>query len=176
MLWLILSGVLVLLLVALLLLPVRLQAEVASDPPDWRVRLALFGGLLPVTLAARDRKRRKREERPAKAAGEKTSRKKGRRRPSGKMVRAGLRAGLEVLGRVRIERLRGVLRIGLEDPALTGELYGRAAGLLAALPGRAFRLVPVFDREALEGEGEVVLSLVPVRLLPVAARFLWALR
>ncbi len=176
MLWLIFLGVPALLLAALVLLPVRLQAEVTSDPPDWRVRLALFGGLLPVTLAARGRKRRKREEMPAKVPEEKTPGKSGRRRPSGKMVRAGLRAGLEALGKVRVERLRGVLKIGLEDPALTGELYGRAAGLLAALPGRAFRLVPVFDRETLEGEGELVLSLVPARLLPVAARFLWALR
>lgn len=175
MLWQILLGVPALLLAALLLLPLRLQAEATSDPPNWRVRLALFGGLLPVTLAARDRKRRKREETP-KAPEEKTPRRAGRRRPSGKMVRAGLRAGLEALGKVRIERLRGVLKVGLEDPALTGELYGRAGGLLAALPGRAFRLVPIFDREALEGEGELVLSLVPARLLPVAARFLWALR
>jgi len=83
------------------------------------------------------------------------------------------RAGIEALGRVRIDHCRVEARFGLGDPALTGELYGRLAGVLVALPGaRALRLVPVFDREVLEGRGEIHLSLVPARLIGVALRAL----
>lgn len=156
------------LLAVLLLAPVRLRAEAASDPARVRVEVRLLGGLVPVTLVDSARSRApKTAKRAGRGAGS---------RPSARLVRAGARAGLETLGCVRIDRLRGEARVGLGDPALTGEFWGRAGGLLVALPWRAFHLVPVFDRQALEGEGEVVLSLVPARLLPVLARFLWRLR
>lgn len=176
MIWLALLGVgLALLAVALLLLPVRLTALAASDPARLRVELGLFAGLVRVALIDSARPRTMRAP-AAKAATRARNEKKGSWRPSRTMVRAGLRAGLEALGKVRIERLSGEARVGLGDPARTGEFYGRAAALLAALPGCGFRLVPLFDREALEGEADLALSLVPARLLPVAARFVWALR
>lgn len=160
-----------LLVAALLLAPLRLQAVAGSDPPRYRVELGLLGGLVPVALLDSARARKPTRPRPdaAKPAAKK-------RRPSAKMLRAGARAGLEALGCVRIDRLRGEARIGLGDPALTGEFWGRASGILQALPWRGFRLLPLFDRQTLEGEGEIVLSVVPARLLPVLLRFVWRLR
>ncbi|WP_417626756.1 hypothetical protein [Pararhodobacter aggregans] len=160
-----------LLLAVLLLAPLRLRAEAATDPVRLRVELGLLGGLLPLALVDSTRARK-----PARAKPETARPAKKKRRPSAKMLRAGARAGLEALGCLRIDRLRGEARIGLGDPALTGEFWGRASGILIALPWRGFRLVPLFDRQALEGEGEIALSVIPARLLPVLARFVWRLR
>ena len=158
-------------LAVLLLAPVRLRAEATSDPARLRVELGLLGGLLPVALVDSTRARK-----PKRATPEPAQPARKKRRPSAKILRAGARAGLEALGCVRIDRLRGEARIGLGDPALTGEFWGRASGILIALPWRGFRLVPLFDRQTLEGEGEIALSVVPARLLPVLARFVWRLR
>ena len=93
------------------------------------------------------------------------------------VLRAGLTAALEALGKIHLRKLSGEVRVGLGDPALTGEFYGRTMGPLAAMPWRGqFRLVPLFDRQTIEGQGEAVLSLVPAPLIPVGLRFLWALR
>ncbi|MCB1388417.1 MAG: hypothetical protein KDK12_04595 [Rhodobacteraceae bacterium] len=173
MVWLLVAGLILgALLVLVLVLPLRLRARAESEPARLRVDLRLFGGLARLALVDTDRPRRAGS---APATGRKTAR-RPRRRPSSRVVRAGAGAALEALVRVRVEVLRGEARVGLGDPALTGEFWGRAAGVLAALPVRGLRLVPLFDRQALEGEGEAVLSLVPARLLPVAARFLWSIR
>ena len=90
------------------------------------------------------------------------------------------RAALEIVRRIRVHVCRVVLRVGLGDPAATGVLYGRLAPLAAvrwALPARAVLIVtPDFDQAVFEGEGELALSLVPARLVPLAARLLWSLR
>lgn len=159
-------GAVLALVLALLWLPVTLSAR--FDSGSLRLRLGVLGGLvrmsLPVGAGAR-------AQGPAKPSGA------PKRRPSSKLLRAGLAAALEALGKIHLRKLSGEVRVGLGDPALTGEFYGRTMGPLAAMPWRGqFRLVPLFDRQTIEGQGEAVLSLVPARLIPVGLRFLWALR
>lgn len=160
-------------LVALLLLaPVRLRAQAASAPPRLIVELRLFGGLVRLSLVDSTRPRKRKAAQP----DAKPARRRGWR-PSRRFLKALPREGLATLRAVRLERLHGELRLGLEDPAMTGELYGRLGAILVALPLRdRFRLVPLFDREAIEGEAELALSVVPARLLPVGARLLVAMR
>ena len=169
------------LLALVLLAPVRLRAQARSDPAQLCLELGLFWGLARMALidTARPRRARRRfwrrdpvdDERAAKVP------RRGGWRPSRRFRYQLPGALLEVLGKIRVERWQGTLWFGLEDPAMTGELYGRLAAPVAALGGGQWlRLVPVFDRETLEGEGEVALSLVPARLLPVAARLVRALR
>ncbi|WP_068302894.1 hypothetical protein [Pararhodobacter sp. CCB-MM2] len=165
-----LGAVLLLGLFMLLVLPVRVMAR--ADESGLLLRVSLLAGLVPLTLVDSSRPPSPRKAKTKAATGDG----KGWR-PSRKMLSAGFRAALEALRTLRIERLRAEVRLGLGDPALTGEFYGRAMGAVAALSlGDRLRLVPLFDRQALEGQGEAIVSLVPARLLPVAVRFLWALR
>lgn len=158
-------------LAVILVAPVRLRATVKSTPAQARVELGLFWGLVRFALLDSARPRKSRREAPKAKA------KSGGWRPPKRMLRLLPGAALEALGKIRIETCHGALWFGLEDPAMTGELYGRLAAPLAALGGGQWlRLVPVFDRETLEGEAEMALSLVPARLLPLAARLVWALR
>ena len=159
------------LLALILLAPVMVRAEATSTPARLRVELALLWGLVRLAPLDSARPRKPRRAAPrAKATA-------GGWQPPKRFVRLLPGAALEALGKIRIETCTGVLWFGLEDPALTGELYGRLAAPLAALgAGQRLRLVPVFDRETLDGQGEMAVSLVPARLLPLAARLLWALR
>ena len=166
----VLAGALVGVLALLLLAPLRLEVRVASAPPAWRVDLGLFGGLLPVRLLDSTRPRKARKTSPAPLKARQTTR---RRRLSRRLVAALPREALAALRAVRLDHLRGEARVGLGDPAETGAFSGRVAALRVALPV-SFRLVPLFDRAGVEGEGSLALSLIPARLLPVAARLLWA--
>ncbi|MCW1933500.1 DUF2953 domain-containing protein [Pararhodobacter zhoushanensis] len=158
-------------LAVIVVAPVRLRAEVNSTPARVRVELGLLWGLVRFALLDSARPRKPRREAPKAKA------KAGSWRPPKQFLRLLPGAALEALGKIRVETCRGALWFGLEDPAMTGELYGRLAAPLAALGGgRWLRLVPVFDRETLEGEAELAVSLVPARLLPLAARLVWALR
>lgn len=153
-----------------------------------RVRVRLLAPLLPWwslvdTARAPSRGAGGRARKPASRPG-----KRGKHRPqrgaARNQVRVSRMAGAAprllrgLLGAVRIERLRLDARFGLEDPATTGEIFGLltplvyGAGGLAPTPG-ALRLVPVFDRECLEGRIELVLSLVPMRWVAPLLRFGW---
>ncbi|MFN4098943.1 MAG: DUF2953 domain-containing protein [Pararhodobacter sp.] len=168
----VLLGLVVALLAVLLLAPLRLRAQASSTPPRLLVELRLFGGLARVALVDSARPRKPKAAQPSA----KPKSKRGWR-PSRPFLKALPREVMAILRAVRLERLQGELRLGLEDPAMTGELYGRLGAVLVALPLHdRFRLIPLFDREAIEGEGELALSLVPARLLPVGARLLWAAR
>lgn len=172
----VLAGALVSVLALLLLAPLRLEVRVASAPPAWRVDLGLFGGLLPVRLLDSARPRKGRKAPPAQRKAPRKARQTTRRRRLSRRLVAALPGeALAALRAVRLDHLRGEARVGLGDPAETGAFYGRAAALLVALPV-SFRLVPLFDRAGVEGEGSLALSLIPARLLPVAARLLWAAR
>lgn len=78
---------------------------------------------------------------------------------------------------VGLDHLFVRVRANLEDPALTGQVYGYVVGLRRALSGGrtnvSVRFEPVFDRECLEGEGSVGLRTSLLRLLaPVIAAVL----
>lgn len=65
-------------------------------------------------------------------------------------------------GSLSFSRFRGHLLLGLASPAATGTLYGYWTAFRYAVPRDdriSFALTPVFDRQVLEGEGELVLLL-----------------
>jgi len=53
-----------------------------------------------------------------------------------------------------LEEIKGCMKIGLQDPAETGILYGWYCAFLPVLAGSRVSLdvTPVFDRQVLEGE------------------------
>ena len=74
-----------------------------------------------------------------------------------------------VAGSLSFSRFRGQLLLGLASPAATGRLYGYWTAFRYAVPADdriSFALTPVFDREVLEGEGELVILLRrPLRII-----------
>ena len=168
------------LLVVLLFVPVRLQARLSRDPARFRLRLGLLWGLVRLTLVDTARPKARRDPEPEASTSSKSAtprrnaRRAGGRRPP---WRALIRAGFEALSVIRVERFEGTIAFGLGDPAATGEAFGRAMGLVAATPFRGrVQLVPVFDRVTLDGDGILIVSLIPARLIPVAIRLGWAMR
>ncbi|MBN8291696.1 hypothetical protein JI664_06950 [Rhodobacter sp. NTK016B] len=172
------------LLVVLLFVPVRLQARLSRDPARFRLRFGLFWGLVRLTLVDTGRpkalpKTRRDLEPEASTSSKSATPRRNARRTGGRRRpwRALIRAGFEALSVIRVERFEGIIAFGLGDPASTGEAFGRAMGLVAATPCRGrVQLVPVFDRVTLEGDGILIVSLIPARLIPVAARLGWAMR
>ncbi len=178
---------LLLALLAVLALPIRLRLFATSAPVRRiRLELGLLGGLVPrIALVDSARaKTRQRPERPRKpekpGRPARMRRRPGRaRRWAGRMLRAGPDLLTGLLRQFRVERLRADCAFGLGDPAETGELFGVIGPWLYgsrwawADPG-AVRLTPVFDRACLEGEAEAVISVVPLRLIPPAVAFGWA--
>lgn len=87
---------------------------------------------------------------------------------------------------VRVQRLRADLRLGLDDPADTGRLFGFLVPLTLGLEGcRSWdvRLLPDFGGPVLAGRAEADMSLYPSRVAvgvlllvfsPQAFRLVWA--
>jgi hypothetical protein len=70
------------------------------------------------------------------------------------LIRPLSRLGGKILHSMTLEEIRGCMKVGLEDPAQTGILFGWYCAILPALAGSRVSLdvTPVFDREVLEGE------------------------
>jgi hypothetical protein len=80
----------------------------------------------------------------------------------------------QLLGNLRIRDLALDLRVGLDDPALTGEFYGSLCTVLVpmrALPGSCVSVVPDFDGMVLDGELETEIRVVPASLLGTVLAF-----
>jgi hypothetical protein len=74
---------------------------------------------------------------------------------------------------VRIFRLR--VRLGLEDPADTGQIWayvGPLTAILAGARGTDIEIEPDFDRAFLSVDGNAELRVIPIRVLVVAVPFI----
>lgn len=160
------------LLLAALLLPWHVRFVGRTAPPRARVELRLFAGYAPPIPIPMRGKRKGAESKRRKAE-------KGRKRR--RTRKHGLPAGigdlaLGILSAIRLRRIRIAGRIGLDDPADTGTLWGYATPFVHGLsgPGRVIDLAPDFSgaRLDLEASGEVAIR--PVRLLRAGAVFGWA--
>jgi Protein of unknown function (DUF2953) len=92
-----------------------------------------------------------------------------------------------LVGAVRVRRLAADLRLGLEDPADTGRLFGFLAPLALGLDRFRrldVRVLPDFGGPVVAGRAEAVLTLYPFRVAaallllvfsPQAFRLAWAL-
>jgi hypothetical protein len=166
------AALLLLLIVALYVIPARITGFFRAAGGEILISAALSwcGISLVFSLEHREpvltvrwlrwevvRKPLRREEpRPESAGEEKPSR---GWRPSLPEV---LRLIGMVAGSLSFSRFRGQLLLGLASPAATGRLYGYWTAFRYAVPADdriSFDLTPVFDRQVLEGEGELVILL-----------------
>jgi hypothetical protein len=102
------------------------------------------------------------------------TKKRGARTPSLTVIRRALRLLRELLGIVRIDHAELDLSVGTNDPAVTGELAGFAAPIVAlanALPRTRVTLTPDFAGPMIKGIGKGEIRLVPIRLVPPILSF-----
>ena len=176
-----------LLLAGVVVTPLRVRTRLASAPPQARVSVALFGGMVPIPVFDSARQeRRTTPERPRRRK-ERAERRKKRRATRPETGRGGafpldralpelpdLLTGL--IDAFRFEHLRVDAVVGLDDPADTGALFGMLSALVHGLGGGervSLTLAPDFDAPGLRGSADAALSVTLARLLPPAARFGW---
>ncbi|WP_417207384.1 hypothetical protein [Antarctobacter sp.] len=172
-LWAVLALVTVLFLLGVLLLALPVQVQFLAEYEGrarMRLRLVLLDGHAP-GIALVDSWRLPGPKR--KAAQKKQGTPSESRPPAGAI----LKLIMEVLGCIRIRRLRVQGIVGLADPADTGHLFGALCPLRYGLPAgvAAIDVVPEFSGPHLEGRAEGVLSVTPLALVPPLMRFGWTI-
>lgn len=187
-------GGLILLLIGLLAIPVELVFSIEHSA-RWRARIAVRGlfGLVRVRRTSGPRRRARETIRPAR---KKVSRHLRRPRtgllsalvddPS--LRRRALRLLRDLIQAITVSGLRLRARLGLDDPADTGRLWGYLGAIRFALGGGPrldVAVEPDFDQAvfALQGAGSV--RFVPLRIIalclgfvlsPITLRALWQRR
>lgn len=160
------------LIAAALVMPFGLSAQVSVDGRvSWKLGLQPFGRYGPVIRLGKGRRGK-----PVKETGDKAP-SKARSRKLRISPAAVARFLSEVVSVFRFRRLFLYLRFGCSDPADTGHVFGLLTPVLygaSCLPRTDLRIVPVFDRAALDGEAEFDVSFVPVALLPPVLRLGWS--
>ncbi len=182
------ASIFALLLFSLACVPWGIEFEVESAP-NWRGKVELtWAGLAHFHFDIGEVVGRQ-AHRPAAAARRIARTKNSRRRitqrsrPTITTVLMSVRHGAELLCRLlrqtRVSALDVHCRVGLDDPADTGVLYGSLAPLVAVLRLQqhgSFRIEPDFARDCFEMHGSGRISIVPVRYFLVLASFLLAPR
>jgi hypothetical protein len=152
-------------LVSLVLLcPWHLRVAGTTAPPTARVELRLVAGLAPAIRL------------PLGQRGRATDTKAQRRRPRARRrgpprETAALIRG--ILQSMRLRRLSLSGRIGLDDPAETGQLWALIVPLAHLLggPRRRIDLVPEFAGPCLDLEASGEIAVRPLRLIRAGAAF-----
>lgn len=165
------------LLLALTCVPIGVAFDVTSIP-RWHgdVRLSWAGFFETRVRLGRDAARR----RPAPDLARERARSARRHpplRPAVLMRALGQLVKLvrKLLAQTRVRRLNMRARLGLDDPADTGVVYGALAPLFVGLHARWRRscaFEPEFTRECLEVSASGRLTFVPARYLLVLGAFL----
>jgi hypothetical protein len=83
-----------------------------------------------------------------------------------------------ILSSVRLDRLTLAGRIGLDDPADTGQVWGLLVPLIQILrgPRRRIDLAPDFSGPCLDLEATGEIAILPLRLIRAGAIFAWTNR
>lgn len=178
-----LTGVLIvlLLLTSLLAIPITLIFSASSSGKTNNVfRLRWAFGLVNVNLAPSGKRTKQPAEKtateaPAKTRGSRTNwdvlaglRQKPFRNRILKFAQDAWRAIVK-------ENLILRLRLGLGDPADTGQLWavvGPVSGVVAGLSEHAVSIEPEFAEAAFEAEGSGKVSLIPLRLISLSLMLL----
>lgn len=179
-----LTGTLVffLLLVLVLAIPVTVTFELAwPQTVENRVRLIWAFGLVRVRIAADgmsvrsvgDKKpagKARRHKRSARESGSFLSviRNRALRRRITKFVRDSWHA-------VRKENVKLRFRLGLDDPAYTGQLWaflGPLAGILSRVRAAAIEIQPEFHEEIFEIDCSGIIRIIPLRMVYVVTPLL----
>lgn len=156
---------------AALLAPWHVRLTGRTAPWQARAEVRLLAGLAPpvaIPLGRRgwDMAHPRKEKRKKHARSDRR-----RRVPAGLLDLA-----LGILRAVRLGTLTLRGRIGLEDPADTGILWGRLAPFVHALSGprRRIDVAPDFTGPRLDLEGRASIVVSPPRLLRAGLAFAWA--
>ena len=180
-------------LVALLAVPIEIAFNVRRhEILDGSVSIGWLFGIIRAPLPINDSAPS--SDRPKKKIGrEKKKRKDGSRRAIMVIRNAPFRQRVvrfirEFLRAINVTGLTLRARLGLDDPADTGMLWGfigPLSGLLATIQNAVIRIEPEFMYETFELEGKGKVRLVPLQFIvivalfalsPVTVRMLWELR
>jgi hypothetical protein len=177
------------LLALLLLVPIDLEGRVSrgGDRPETRMKIGWLFGYLHKDVSGGS------VEREPSEKGEKQAPKKDEKKEKKAKVGPGSsRIALEVLRTegflgnlarllrglfeaIRVQSLKIDIKLGLSDPAETGEAVGLLWAVLIPLEALALlraRIEPSFSEETLEGSAEGMLRIVPIKTVPPLALFL----
>ena len=158
------TGVIALLLV-ILAIPVDFVFRLNTEgEPVARARVELLFGMTRKEIA------RKKKKPTAKKRPQEGLVKRLRRRAILGLVRRLIKA-------VRFRRLNGVIRLGLDDPASTGIVYGIAQALISFVslpPGSDFSLVPDFSSPSFQADVEGRVRVYPLQAAGITLRYLFS--
>ncbi len=156
-----------------LVMPVRLTLMAETRPKlRARVRLALLGGWVP-DIGVYDTSPKKRQK-PAADAGKVQAKKKPvKRRSVGPRDWIGLLS--DIMRRLRFDHLRVDAKVGLDDPADTGALYGMLCPVVYALRSQRadIHLEPDFQNAGFDAQIDTAIEVRPVALIPPLWQFAW---
>lgn len=189
---LIVLAIIVVLIAATLLIPVNISLRLFKDGPLAQARMS-FGFLmgivsgrmdfnhekrdfrlrvLGVTLLRRDLEERKEEKKPTdwkKIVGN-----------ANKLYAAGKDLARALTKNISIKRLGGRVKVGLSDPSQTGMLIGflyAGSGIAKAfLPETRLEIEPAFDKEQMDADIEIGLSLPLFKTVIPLIRFFHRIR
>jgi hypothetical protein len=171
------------LLLAMTCLPIAVAFEVTSRP-HWQgnVRLS-WAGLIRARVRLGRGAGRARAERNPRTEQPSPARRHMPARPSALLPMLGHLVGLarRLVAQTQVRRFEVNARVGLDDPADTGILYGALAPLFVSLDAgsrwsRSCVFEPEFSRECLEMSASGRLTLLPLRYLLVIGGFLMSPR
>lgn len=164
---------------SILCVPARISVMFdTQSQPMCLVKVALFGGLLPVISTAGEPQddSNDRLERPASRRFSSSD----RRRVTAfvpHMLREMPGLISKIARRVKLERVDARIRFGLSDPADTGIIYGTMIPILnlIGVPERSdLVLHPEFGSEVFDGHGHIGARFVPIALIAAMVNFAWA--
>lgn len=162
------------LLLGALLAPWHVRFIGRTAPLRGRVELRLLAGnapAIPIPLGRSRKPGGRKRKHGRKEAPRKGTSRRGRPLPAGILDLV-----FGILAAIRFRRFRVAGRIGLDDPADTGMLWGHLAPFVYGLsaPGREIEVSPDFSGPCFDLEARGDIAILPIRLLRAGAAFGWA--
>lgn len=163
-------------LVALLAIPIDVVFAVQRDERfEGRVTIGWLFGLARVPVGPPHARAKPKKAKPARVH-------RGPHRPhkvsamlrSEGFLRRLVRLLRRLAGRIHVRRLRLYLRLGLDDPADTGQLWGVVGPLAWAAPvptGADLAIEPEFTGATFQFNGEGAVRIVPIEILALLIAF-----
>ena len=164
-------------LLALLALPIQVQLAVERERAlRARVQLSWLFGLVRLRLHPREVREERAAEQESPPARRGTRRRRIARRAAGRLFGPRLIARTfeflrDVLGALRPRDFHLRARVGLDDPADTGQLWALLGPLGLVLAREDVQLEPAFDQACLQFEASAFIRLIPAQLLFLTAAF-----
>ena len=177
-----LLAAILLLLLAVVATPVRVEFRATADEVvRFAVAVRPFGRFGPRISMPASRTSVQVSEKPVKATHTKQREPAKNRRKSRRDYWSVFRAAIElfqsVLSKFHVARADVDVRFGVDDPADTGQAYGMLVPIIYGFPGHRridVNVEPVFDGALLHGKAALDITFTPLLLIKPAIRFGWA--